>query len=268
MSDRSRGVALVTASSDGIGLATARLLRRQGYSLILSARRHDRLAVAVEELRAESAPSSTWIDGVTTDLATPSACDSLWRALEYHSDSLKAVFINTPSPAVGLPADLTDADWELSLRAVVRFPDALLRRAAETMASTGGGAIVVNSSCTARIPSESRFYFANTLRSASVAQARAYARQFAKAGVRINTILTGYVDTQLTRGLASRLAVEHARDIGDLWQSWEQGIPAGRLARPEEIAEVACFLLSDAASYIIGAAIEVDGGLAALHLNF
>jgi NAD(P)-dependent dehydrogenase (short-subunit alcohol dehydrogenase family) len=85
--------------------------------------------------------------------------------------------------------------------------------------------------------------------------------------VRINVLLTGFTDTALTRSLAGTLSEQTGQNMKDIWSFWESAIPSRRLARPEEIAQVAAFLFSEHSSYINGAAIEVDGGLSMLNSN-
>jgi 3-oxoacyl-[acyl-carrier protein] reductase len=195
-------------------------------------------------------------------------CDRLWAVIERRGAPLRAAFINTPTPAFCGPELLKEKDWDEAVRGLIRFPDEAIRRAANSMSHAGGGSIVVNASCFARIPGGSDFYLASILRSVSLSQAKVYAQRHAKQGVRVNVLLTGYVDTKLTRAAASSLARKSQQDVSEVWSSWESTIPMGRFARAEEIAQVAAFLFSDASSYMTGAAVEVDGGLATLHYNF
>jgi 3-oxoacyl-[acyl-carrier protein] reductase len=210
---------------------------------------------------------SQWLGGVISDLTSENVIDSIWEILEKRSGQLKAVFINTPSPAMALPEEVTATQWSYAFQSLVRFPDEMLRRACQTMSLTGGGVVVVNSSCSARIPIDEEFYLSNTLRMVSVAQARAFARRYVNKGVRINVLLTGFTDTALTRSLAGTLSEQTGQNMKDIWSFWESAIPSRRLARPEEIAQVAAFLFSEHSSYINGAAIEVDGGLSMLNSN-
>lgn len=260
-------VAIVTASTDGIGKAVARNLLQQGFSLIINGRNEERIEQTVREFR-EIIGDDSRIEGIAADLTKEDSCDRLFGALTKFGAPLKATFVNTPSPAVGQPESLDEKMWNDAYRSLVRFPDAMIRRAADQMAKDGGGAIVVNSSCSATIPISSEFYLANTLRSPSIAQAKAFARRYAPQGVRINVLLTGYVDTSLIRNLAEQFSAENQQSVESLWSEWQRLIPIGRLARAEEIAYVASFLLSDEASYITGTAIEVDGGISMLHKNF
>jgi len=263
-------VALVTASTDGIGMAVARRLFADGYCVVLNGREAAHIETVRRLLEARKAErgASPWVAGVIADLTKPGACDLIWEVLDRHEASLQAVFVNTPTPAVNEPALLHDGDWSDAVQGLVRFPDEIIRRAAEVMCASGGGAVVVNASCSARAPVDSAFYLANTLRSVSVSQAKAYARRYAPAGVRVNVLLTGYVDTKLTRGAAARLALGDQQNPDEVWKTWEIAIPLRRFAQPDEIAKAAAFLLSDEASYITGAALEVDGGLSTLHYNF
>lgn len=263
-------MALVTASTDGIGRAVACALVRRGYALLVNGRHPETVESTVLQLM-EEAPKGVekpWIKGVVADLTDEAATDRIFEALSNGGGKLKAAFINTPTPALGAPERLDDEMWNYAIRALIRLPDALIRRVAEVMARNGGGAIVLNNSCSATVPIESDFYLANTLRPVSVAQAKAYARNYIRHGVRINILLTGFVDTTLTRRLSRTLAAERQQNAEELWNEWEESIPIGRLGTPDEIAQVAAFLLSNDSSYIVGAALEVDGGLSMQHQNF
>jgi 3-oxoacyl-[acyl-carrier protein] reductase len=259
--------ALVTASTDGIGFAVACSLFGAGYSVLLNGRDPARLREAVEKIRALGGNQS-WVDGVSVDLSEAASCRTIVTFLESHETPLRAAFINTPTPSVGLPEALSENDWRYAVQSIVRFPEFALRNCAETMARHGGGAIVVNSSCSATIPIGPQFFLSNTLRSVSLAQAKAYARRYAEQHIRINVLLTGFVDTRLTRSAAENIALAEKRQVAEVWESWEHEIPLGRLARPDEIAKAALFLLSDDASYMTGTALEIDGGLSTLHYNF
>jgi 3-oxoacyl-[acyl-carrier protein] reductase len=267
MSRIKEGVAIVTASTDGIGKAVAISLIHQGYNVVLNSRYQDHVESTVEELSKINPGSKQWVEGVVADL-TEGACDHIFAVIRKRGSPLKAAFVNTPTPAVGYPESLDEAEWDHAFRSLVRFPDEIVRRAAEEMAKNDGGAIVVNASCSAIMPIGPQFYLANTLRSVSVAQAKAYARRYIRQGVRINVLLTGYVDTALTRNACQGLAARDKQNAEELWATWESSIPIGRVAKPDEIARVASFLISSESSYVVGAALEVDGGISMSHKNF
>jgi 3-oxoacyl-[acyl-carrier protein] reductase len=260
-------VAIVTASTDGIGKAVAVSLLQQGLNVVINSRCQEHVEKTVQELSKIKFDCNHWIEGVVADLSE-GACDDIFAVINKRGAPLKAAFVNTPTPAVGYPESLDEGEWDHAVRSLVRFPDEIIRRAAEEMARTGGGAIVVNASCSATTPIGPEFYLANTLRSVSVAQAKAYARRYIRQGVRINVLLTGYVDTALTRNACQDLAARDQQNAEELWAKWESSIPVGRVAKPDEIARVASFLLSSESSYVVGAALEVDGGISMLHKNF
>lgn len=269
--DTPRGAVIVTASTRGIGFAVARMLYGSGFNVVMNGRTEPRVAEAVNRL-GDAWPSSKasdhWIEGVAADLSDPRCCEHLWEPLSRHPSPLRAVFVNTPTPAIGPPESLTDHQWTHAVGALIRFPDTIVRRACETLAIAGGGSVVVNSSCSATVPVAEQFYLANTLRCVSVAQTKAYARRFAPSRVRVNALLTGYVDSDLTRSAALDVAEQTQRSVDNVWESWERAVPLGRLASPDEIAQVAVFLMGDSTSYITGATIDIDGGLSTMHYNF
>ena len=262
------GTAIVTAASRGIGYAVAMRLVRAGYCVLINGRDEERLELAMTQLRSARVSTEQWIDSMKVDLGEPNAAKQLIRGIEGRKPNLRAAFINTLTPRASAPEELTDTEWSTAVQGLVRFTDEILSLTSKHMAERSGGTIVLNSSCSATIPVSSNFYLANTLRGTSVAQSKAYARQYISRNVRINALLTGYMETDLTRTLAHEIGRKEGVDAQATLGSWAEKIPAGRLASPDEVAEVALFLLSDASSYVVGTAIPVDGGLSMLHQNF
>lgn len=266
--DNPRGkLALVTASTRGIGFEVAKHLFLEGYSVVINGRSSDHLQQAREKILACRCGNQT-VKTVRADLRAPLACKELVRTVEELDQPLSCAFINTPTPRMGSPRKLSDSDWQEAIQGLLRLTDSSLTLLGAIIGRNGGGAVVLNASCSARAPIESRFYFANTLRATTVSQAKAHARELIKKNVRVNILLTGYVDSDLTRNAALKLAEEQDTSIDTVFHQWGEQIPIGRLATPVEIAQVAMFLLGESSSYIVGCAIEVDGGLAMNHYSF
>lgn len=264
-----RRSAIVSASTTGIGLAVAQRLARDGYAVVINGRSEERVSRAVSNTQEATKLSSTPgpVLGVVGDITCKAVWNHLIDASMQGDFDLRAAFINTPTPPVGGVGKPGEGEWRAALDALVRFPDFALDTLVRSMASRGGGAIVLNCSSAARVPANGELYFANTLRAVSLAQAQAYAREFAQSNVRINVVLTGFVDTAVAQEAASSIASQSARSLDEISRSWRRAIPLGRLAEPSEIAAVVAFLLSDDASYMTGSAVEVDGGLSLLHRN-
>jgi NAD(P)-dependent dehydrogenase (short-subunit alcohol dehydrogenase family) len=225
-------VAIVTAASSGLGAAAARALAGRGWRLALFAR-----SERVETLAAEL--GATALRG---DIADPATLERLVAHARDTYGRIDAAVISTGHPAKGDLATLADADWHAALDLLLMPTVRLSRLLAPIMASQGGGAIVAISSYAAVEP-DPMFPLSAAFRAALASTVKMLARRHAREGIRINAVLPGFFDSfPETAPIVAR-------------------IPAGRYGRVQELAETIAFLLSDAAGYITGQNLLVDGGL-------
>lgn len=226
-------VAIVTAAGRGIGAGCARALARHGYALVLMSSSGGAEALA-RELDAIA---------VTGSVARKSDLEALVAtALEAHG-RIDAVVNNTGHPAKGPLLEIADEAWHEALDLLVLNVVRMARLVTPAMAKGGGGAIV-NISSVGAIEPTPRFPLSSALRAALAGFTKLYADAHAADNIRMNNLLPGFVDN-------------YPADPETL-----AAIPAGRYARMDEIGETAAFLVSDAAAYITGQNIRVDGGLA------
>lgn len=225
-------VALITAASRGMGAACARELARRGYRLVLMSRSQDIHALAAE-LGADALQGATDNPDDLRKLVT--------LAMDRHG-RIDALVNNTGHPKKGPLLALGDDDWHAGLDLLLLNVVRLLRLVTPVMQAQGGGAIVNLSTFAAFEPS-ARFPISASLRAALAAFTKIYADEHARAGIRINNVLPGYIDsiTQSEETVAA--------------------IPMGRQGTREEIAKTVAFLLSADAGYITGQNIRVDGGI-------
>ena len=238
-------IALVTGASKGLGLGIAKALAAEGARVAMSSRSQERIDAAAAEV-----PGAR---GFVHDNTDVDGADRLIGAVHDELGAVEILVVNTGGPPAGEPLGFTREQWEAAYRTLVLSPMELIERAVPGMRERGWGRIVNVSSYAVREPI-AYLMLSNAHRSATLAAFRTLARQLAGDGITLNTVLAGMIATDrlIELGGGSREAVE---------ENAREQVPAGRLGRVEEFAAAAAFLCSDAASYVTGAALAVDGGL-------
>ncbi|MFE0633340.1 SDR family NAD(P)-dependent oxidoreductase [Streptomyces sp. NPDC058864] len=249
-------VILITGATSGIGWATAERVAGEGAKLVLAARGREVGEALVADVRAAGGEAVFVRADVTVEA---DAAEVVHQALSRYG-RLDGAFNNAGAPTADGPVTDVDsgawhADLELNLTSVFYA----LKHEIPALQAGGGGAILNNASVcgVAAYPNRASY---NAAKHGVIGLTQSAALDAAMAGVRVNALITGGVDTPLTRSLAQA-------DLGvspeDAWRSAEAMHPLGRMARPEEIAAFAAFLLSDETGFITGAALAIDGGMTA-----
>jgi len=243
--------ALVTASTQGTGAAIARQLGREGAIVWITARsRPDDHPDAEQFIAADL----TTVEGTSTVVTRVSAAGGL--------DILVHVLGGSETPAGGFSA-IDDRHWDaelaLNLLAAVRLDRALV----PSMIEAGRGAVVHISSIQRKMPLSNGTLAYAAAKAALTTYSKGLATEVAPFGVRVNSVAPGFIRTSAAERLIERIADESdgSRDaaLHQLMASLG-GIPLGRPAEPEEVAELVTFLVSDRASAITGAEHVIDGG--------
>jgi 3-oxoacyl-[acyl-carrier protein] reductase len=247
-------VCVVTGSTGGIGLETARQLAAEGARVVVCGRDSER----VERAREESGAAI----GVVCDLAEPAAPEEL---VAEAAETLGPVecLVNNVGEAYQLGFDeLTDRHWdemwELNVMSYVRAIRAVL----PSMRERRSGVIVNVSSTAGKRPSTGMPNYSVT-KAAVLSLSRLVADLYAGDGIRCNAVAPGPTATQAwlgDGGLADQQARRTGKTRDEVLESVGNGRPLGRLAEPEEIAAVIAFLCSERATYVTGAAWSADGG--------
>ncbi len=245
--DFSHKVAVVTGGSDGIGLATAKLLAQAGAKVAICGRRPEALAQAKAELEALGAEVLT----ETVDVADGAALQDFVRAAAARFGRLDALVNNAMSMHYAPIADLSLAQWQQDFAVNAEAAFLSTQAAMPLMAQNGGGAIV-NVGTTNAVRAMANYASYSASKAALVHFSACAAMEGVALGVRVNAVLPGQVNTAATQAFAEQAPELAARTT--------QAIPMGRVGEPSELAQAIVFLLSDAASYITGVALPVDGG--------
>lgn len=156
-------------------------------------------------------------------------------------------------------SDITAADFDRVFGVNVRALFFLQQAAAASMASSGGGSIVNIASTAARVPRPMSSHYAAS-KAAVVSLTRSASVAWASAGIRANSICPGVIETPMLQGIRRDHARLFSTTPESIAASWRDANPLGRLGRPSEVAELATFLLSDAADYITGESMGINGG--------
>lgn len=237
-------VALVTGASKGLALAVARELGAEGAHVAVSSRSRDRIDAAAASIGAR---------GFVHDSSDLERVPGLVAEVEGALGPIDVLVASTGGPPPGPDALGFGRDqWEAAYRELVLAPMTLIEAVVPGMRERGFGRVLSVSSSAVREPI-STLMLSNTHRSALVAGLKTIARQVARDGVTLNSILPGRILSD--RSIASAGSVEAAE------RAAAEEVPAGRLGTQEEFAAVAAFLVSARASYVTGTAVLVDGGL-------
>jgi NAD(P)-dependent dehydrogenase (short-subunit alcohol dehydrogenase family) len=247
-------VCVVTGSTAGIGLETARLLADDGAVVVVSGRDADR----VEAARAETGATL----GVAGDLSRPGEPERLVAETERAFGRVDCL-VNNVGLAVQIDfADVTDEQWDSMWQLNVMSYVRAIRAAVPGMRERGDGRIVNVSSTAGKRPSTGMPDYSVT-KAAVLSVSRLVADVYAKDGIRCNAVCPGPTRSPAwlgPGGLADQLAERSGKSREHVLEGVGAGRPLGRMAEPEEIAAVVAFLCSDRASYVTGAAWSADGG--------
>ena len=243
-------VCLVTGSTAGIGLETARLLVTEGAHVVVTGRD----AARVERARKETGAAA----GVAADLATAAGAERLF-ADAGPVDCL----VNNVGEAYQISFDdLTDEQWDSMWQLNVMSYVRCIRAVLPAMREAGRGVIVNVSSTAGKRPSTGMPNYSVT-KAAVLSLSRLVADLYAKDGVRCNAVAPGPTATGAwldEGGLADQQAARSNNTRVEVIEAVGKGRPLGRLAEPAEIASVICFLCSERSSYVTGSAWSADGG--------
>lgn len=232
--------ALVTGAAGGIGASIVERLRAAGAKVAVA----DRDASGIE---AEAHLPGDLLDADYADTLPLKAAEVL--------GGLDIVINNAGVITRGSVTQTSDADWDLSLGVNVHAPFRICRSAIPIMAEGGGGAIVNTASCWGLRPGPNHAVYCMT-KAAIASLTQCMGMDHAHQGIRINAVCPNEVNTPMLRSGFAKRGFDPDTAVAELGQT----VPLGRIAEPEDIADVILFLASDAARYVCGTLVEVNGG--------
>lgn len=250
-------IALVIGASRGLGFATAHLLSGEGAKIAINSRKEDDLTASALKIRERTGGEVIPLHGDVTDPAIPPL---LVQKTVERFGALDILVANAGGPPAGSFTSLDDEAWykaiELSLMSQVR----LIRAALPQLQKSKNASVLTITSLSVKQPIPN-LILSNSIRAATVGLTKSLALELGSHGIRFNSILPGWTETERVQDLLSYRARLNNTSLEEEYQKQAAESPLGRLARPEEFAAVAVFLVSPAASYLTGAIIPVDGGM-------
>lgn len=248
--------ALVVASSQGLGFAIAERLVREGANVMISGRDEEKLKNRVRELEEIGQGRAAFF---IADVTKEEDIQKLVSKTVERFGGIQLLVNNAGGPPAGSFEELTDKDWmhsfELNLLSYVR----IIRETLPYLKEQGGK--IVNIASSSIKEPISGLILSNTFRTGIVGLSKTLASELAPYNILINTIAPGRIATDRVKHLDQIRADQQGIDIETVEANNKAEIPLKRYGTPEEFANVAAFLLSDANSYMTGSSFLVDGGM-------
>ena len=249
-------VALVAASSKGLGRACAEALAQEGARVTICARDEE----ALNKTKAEiTAATGAEILAIPADMSRAGDIEYVIQRTVDRCGGLHILVTNAGGPPAGYFPDFTDDQWQAAVNLTLMSAVRLIRAALPHLRQAKWGRIINITSITVKEPLDN-LILANSIRAAVHGLAKTLAGQVGEDGITVNNVMPGFIQTErfneLTTDNAERLNKSFAEIIAQICQP----VPMGRIGQPQELGALVAFLASEQAGYITGASIPIDGG--------
>lgn len=244
---------MVAAASQGLGFAIARTLAAEGANVSIAARNQATIDTAAAKISGGEVLASV------LDVRSRESIEAWYAATAAKFPGVDILVTNSGGPPAGPATSFEDDAWQGAFELLLLSTIRMVRTVLPSMTERGGGSILMLSSSSVKSPIPN-LALSNVIRAAVSALSKNMADELAPKKIRVNQLVPGRIATdrlaQLDEGFAKRagITVEEAKKRS------MSSIPLGRYGEPDEFAAAAAFLVSDAAAYITGATLQVDGG--------
>lgn len=250
-------VALVAGASKGLGYAVARAMAREGAIVSISSRDEASITDAASRIERETGAK---VLAMPVDVRSVDAIQHWIETTEARFGGIDALMTNSGGPPAGASLAFDDQAWQDAAELLLFSALRMIRAAVPSMQARGGGAILVSTSSSVKEPIQN-LGLSTVLRASVSALAKTLALELAPLQIRVNQIIPGRIDTDRVRHLDEINARKQGISTEEAKKKAIASIPLGRYGEGDEFGRVGAFLLSDAAAYMTGATVQVDGGL-------
>jgi len=249
-------VALVAASSRGLGKAIALQLADEGAKVMICARHKTQLFRTREEIAAKT---GSQVKAFVADVRIKSQIRKMISQIVNEFKTIDILVCNAGGPPPGMVEDLNVDDYRQALELNLLSTINLCYEVLPLMKKQKWGRIITMTSVSVKQPI-GNLILSNTARTGVIGFTKSLSNQLAPYGITVNSVCPGYTRTERVEELAQAFEQSGQGSVEDFYHQIAQTIPMGRLAQPEEIAQVVTFLASEKAAYITGVSLQVDGG--------
>ena len=250
-------IAMVGGASKGLGFAVARALAAEGARVSIASRDAEAIKRAANTIEQETGSQAL---AVPADLSQADAIAHWHAATMERFGGVDLLFANTGGPPAGSALSFDDKVWQSAFDLLLMSVIRTVRLVVPSMRARGGGAILIGTSSSVKEPI-AILALSNVMRSGVTSLAKTLSFELAPDKIRVNTLIPGRIATDRLRQLDELSAKKSGLAVEEQQARNEASIPMGRYGAPDDFGRVGAFLLSDAASYITGTSVQVDGGL-------